>query len=116
MVKNKKKPSVSIIILTTNALDMTKGELKDIAVLKSGNLDLECIVVDNNSSDGTEKELKNYSLPNMRYKFIQSGANRGYAGGNNYGIKEALKNGANYIVLLNNDVIVPPDMITKMVD
>lgn len=116
MVKNKKKIKVSIIILTTNALSMTKEELKDIAVLKSANLDLECIVVDNNSSDGTEKELKNYKLPNMKYKFIQSGANRGYAGGNNYGISDALKRGADYIMLLNNDVIVPEDMVIKLVD
>lgn len=107
---------VSIIILTTNALAMTKEELDDVAVLKSGNLDLECIVVDNNSSDGTEKELKNYKLPNMKYKFIQSGANRGYAGGNNYGISDALKRGADYIMLLNNDVIVPADMVIKLVD
>lgn len=116
MAKNKKKIKVSIIILTTNALKMTREELRDIAILKSGDLDLECVVVDNNSSDGTEKELKNYKLPNMDYKFIQSGANRGYAGGNNYGIKYALINGSDYIMLLNNDVIVPPDMVTKLVD
>lgn len=116
MVKNKKKIKVSIIILTTNAFEMTREELEDIAVLKSGNLELECIVVDNNSSDGTEKELKNYKLPNMDFKFIQSGANRGYAGGNNYGIEDALKHGADYIMLLNNDVIVPPDMVIKMVE
>lgn len=115
MVKNKKKISVSIVILTTNALEMTKEELKDIAVLDPGGLKLECIVVDNNSSDGTEEKLKNYSLPNMDYKFIQSGANRGYAGGNNFGIKDALKRGADYVMLLNNDVIVPPDMVTKMI-
>lgn len=115
MAKTKKKIKVSIIILTTNALEMTKEELVDIAVLKPGKLDLECIVVDNDSSDGTEKELKNYSLPNMDYKFIQSGANLGYAGGNNVGIKDALKRKVDYIMLLNNDVIVPPDMVTKMV-
>lgn len=115
MAKNKKKIKVSIIILTTNALEMTKEELKDIAVLRSDNLKLECIVVDNNSSDETERLLKNYKLPNMEYRFIQSGANRGYAGGNNYGISEALKRGADYIMLLNNDVIVSPDMVTKMV-
>lgn len=115
MAKTKKKNKVSIIILTTNALEMTKEELEDIAVLKPGKLDLECIVVDNNSSDGTEKELKKHSLPNMGYKFIQSEANLGYAGGNNVGIKDALKRNADYIMLLNNDVIVPPDMATKMV-
>lgn len=115
MAKTKEKTKVSIIILTTNALEMTKEELVDISVLKPGKLDLECIVVDNDSSDGTEKELKNYSLPNMDYKFIQSGANLGYAGGNNVGIKDALKRKVDYIMLLNNDVIVPPDMVTKMV-
>lgn len=118
MAKSKKKTDpikVSIIILTTNALKMTKEELGDIAVLKPGSLELECIVVDNDSSDGTEKELSNYKLPNMDYKFIQSGANRGYAGGNNVGIKDAIKRGADYVMLLNNDVIVPPDMVTKMV-
>ncbi|MBL7036483.1 glycosyltransferase family 2 protein [Candidatus Microgenomates bacterium] len=115
MAKTKKKIKVSIIILTTNALKMTKEELGDISVLKSGNLDLECIVVDNDSSDGTEEALKNYKLPNMGYKFIQSGANLGYAGGNNVGIVDALKRGADYVMLLNNDVIVPPDMVTKMV-
>lgn len=115
MAKTKKKIKVSIIILTNNALEMTKEELVDISVLNPGKLDLECIVVDNDSSDGTEKELKNYSLPNMDYKFIQSGANLGYAGGNNVGIKDALKRKTDYIMLLNNDVIVPPDMVTKMV-
>jgi GT2 family glycosyltransferase len=111
---NKKK--VSIIILTTNALKMTKEQLLDVAKLDTGNLNIECIVVDNGSKDGTEESIKNYKLPNMRYKFIQSGANLGFAGGNNIGIKDALKHKSDYIILMNNDLILRKDIVVKLVD
>lgn len=111
----KKTPSVSIIILTTNALNMTKEQLVDIAKLDVDGLNAECLVVDNGSKDGTEDAIKNYKLPNMKYKFIQSGANLGFAGGNNVGIKDALKRGIDYIILMNNDLILPKDIVKKLV-
>src|SRR3989344_8159715 len=107
MVENPKTPKVSIIILTTDALDLTKEELLNVAKLKSEGLEVECLVVDNGSNDGTEKALKNYRLPNMDYKFIQTGSNLGFAGGNNVGIKSAIERGSDYVILLNNDVIIP---------
>lgn len=115
MAKNSKKNSVSIIILTTNALDMTRQQLVNVGKLDTRDIDVTCIVVDNNSSDNTEKELKNISMPNMKYKFIQSGANLGFAGGNNVGIRYALKNGSDYIILMNNDLILPNDIVLKLV-
>lgn len=42
--------------------------------------------------------------------------NRGFAGGNNIGIKKALEMGADYILLLNNDTIVEPDFLKKLVE
>lgn len=110
-----KSPKVSIIILTTNALQMTKTQLANIAQLNVKNLNCECLVIDNDSNDGTEEKLKNYSLPNMKYKFIESGANLGFAGGNNVGIRDALKRGAEYIILMNNDLILPDDILLKLV-
>lgn len=110
-----KIPKVSIIILTTNALSMTKEELLDVSKLDTTSVQCECIVVDNGSKDGTEEAIKDYKLPNMDYKFIQSGANLGFAGGNNIGIKDAVKKGSDYILLLNNDVILPADLIQKLV-
>ncbi len=112
----KQTPSVSIIILTTNALNMTKEQLLDVAKLDTKGIKAECIVVDNASKDGTEDAIKNYKLPNMVYKFIQSGANRGFAGGNNVGIKDALKRKFDYILLMNNDLILPKDIVVKLVD
>src|SRR3990167_9910905 len=101
-----KKSTVALIILTTNALAMTKEQLVDVSKLQTGTIDATCIVVDNGSSDGTEEALINYKLPNMAYKFIQSGSNLGFAGGNNVGIKYALDEKFDYILLLNNDLIL----------
>lgn len=110
-----KAPKVSIIILTTNALEMTRTQLVDIAKLKTGRLNCECLVVDNGSTDGTEKALKDFSLENMEYGFIETGKNLGFAGGNNAGIKKALDGGADYIILMNNDLILSQDMLIKLV-
>jgi GT2 family glycosyltransferase len=109
-----KNPEVAIIILTTNALAMTEEQLKDVAKLDTGGLVVECLVVDNGSEDGTEDAIKNYKLPNMDYKFIQSGANLGFAGGNNVGIKDAVKRGFDYVILMNNDLILPRDLVIKL--
>lgn len=110
-----KKPSVCIIILTTNALSMTKEQLLDVAKLDVHGLRAECLVVDNGSPDGTEEAIKDYKLPNMDYKFIQSGANLGFAGGNNVGISDALKRKFDFIILMNNDLILPKDIVLKLV-
>lgn len=110
------KTKVSIIILTTNALAMTKEQLLDVSKLDTGDLDCECLIVDNGSPDGTEEALKNYKLPNMKYKFIQSGANLGFAGGNNVGIKDALERKIDYIILMNNDLLLQQDIVVSLVD
>ncbi|MEW6572168.1 MAG: glycosyltransferase family 2 protein [Bacillota bacterium] len=53
--------------------------------------------------------------PNRRMVLIQTGANLGYAGGNNVGIRYALKRGANYVWILNNDTVAQPDALLEMV-
>jgi len=41
--------------------------------------------------------------------------NRGFAGGMNVGIRQALEKGASYILLLNNDTIVEPSFLKELV-
>lgn len=94
---------------------MTREELQNVALLDTNGLDAECVVVDNGSTDDTQDMLSNYKLPNMGYKFIETNLNLGYAGGNNVGLKYAFNEGSDYAILLNNDVILPKDILTKLV-
>lgn len=109
------KPKVSIVILTWNQCAMTTTQLKGVAALDTTGLDTEMIVVDNGSTDDTIKLLSNYKLPNMSYKFIETGANLGFAGGNNIGIKDAFDRGADYVISMNNDLILSKDILIKLV-
>jgi GT2 family glycosyltransferase len=71
----------------------------------------EIIVIDNNSTDNSIKILKN-RYPDV--KVIETGENGGVAKGNNIGIKYALENGCEYILLLNNDTEVDNEMLNNM--
>jgi len=63
------------------------------------------LVVDNGSSDGT---LDAVEQEHPWVRTLQTGANLGYAGGNNRGIQLALDEGAEVIGVLNNDTLVAP--------
>src|SRR3989344_5999106 len=41
--------------------------------------------------------------------------NLGFAGGNNVGLIDAIKRGADYVLFLNNDVILPDDLLVQLV-
>lgn len=69
-------------------------------------------VVDNGTNTLTNKDLQPI-LPQVRLIKIEK--NLGFAGGNNVGIKKALKENVDFILLLNNDaVIVSPFLIEKL--
>lgn len=61
------------------------------------------IVVENGSGDDSASRLQK-EFPWVTV--IDTGANLGFAGGNNAGIRLALEEGAEYICLLNNDTLV----------
>jgi GT2 family glycosyltransferase len=69
--------------------------------------------VDNASSDGSVDAVR-AAYPQMT--LIETGANLGFTGGNNIGIERALKQGADYVLLLNNDTVTAPDMLDLMVN
>jgi GT2 family glycosyltransferase len=50
------------------------------------------------------------------YILFQNSKNGGYASGNNVGIRLASSNGAGYIIVLNNDIRIKPNAITKMMN
>ena len=98
---------VSIIVLNYNAGQLLLNCIDSLK--KSTYSNLEIIVVDNISSDGSQTKCKE-EFPNI--KLIQNEKNLGYCGGNNIGIKEAK---GDYIVILNPDTIVEPNCIEELV-
>ena len=70
------------------------------------------VVVDNDSQDGSYEYLKEHEKDCY---VMQSDDNRGYAAGNNIGIRYALEQGADYVCILNNDVVVEPDFLTVLI-
>jgi len=104
-------PQVAVIVLNWNAWTVTEKALDSINCLRYPNY--EVILVDNGSSCPQPAGFK-YKFPNLI--FIQTGANLGYTGGNNAGIKIALQRHASYVLILNNDVLVrDPDLLSKLV-
>lgn len=88
-------PDVSIIIVTWNGrryLDECLG-----AVAAQEGITSETILVDNASTDGTA-EYVGAKFPWVR--IVSLGDNRGFAGGNNAGAREAA---GSYLAFLNND-------------
>jgi GT2 family glycosyltransferase len=97
-------PFVSVIIVNWNGGEIFQNTLKSLTKLKYSSY--EVIVVDNASTDGSIDNLK------KGIKLIKNKENLGFAGGNNVGLKYAK---GKYILLLNNDTEVSPDLLNVLV-
>lgn len=73
----------------------------------------EIYVLDNNSAL-SEQEILEKAIPHGNY--IQTGANLGYAGGNNIGIEMALKKGAEFVCILNPDIEIENNFISPLIE
>jgi hypothetical protein len=94
-------PLVYIIVLNYRMREQVVECLRSLSQL--GYPNYRVAVVDNGSSDGVEEAVK-CEFPATAV--IQTGANLGYTGGNNAGIRYALDNGADYVLIVNPDAIV----------
>ena len=104
------KKRVFIIVLTWNRKDLVLECLESVYKCKSEH-ELHYIVVDNGSTDGTAKAILN-KFPQTTV--LHCPINLGWSGGNNRGVKFALKNKADHIILLNNDLVVHKDFIDNL--
>ncbi len=104
-------PKVSVIIINWNGLTDTAECLESLRGVAYPNH--ETIVVDNGSFGDDVRILQERFGDHV--KLIASGENLGFAGGCNLAIREALAGGADYMLLLNNDVTVDPKFLNEMV-
>ena len=94
---------VAVIILNFQSWKDTLAEAQLVHDLFSLEWN-QIIIVDNASTNESENELKKKSIG--EYVFIETGINKGYASGNNAGLKYAYDHGFTYGWILNNDIII----------
>jgi len=103
---------IFIIILNYNNASDTLGCLNSVGKLKSKH-QIKTIVVDNASSDDSVKQIDS-TFPKLN--LLQAPKNLGFAAGVNLGIKLALKNKADFVLLLNNDALIDnPALIDRLI-
>lgn len=132
-------PHVTVVVLNWNGWQDTLECLD--SLVHQNYPAMSIVVVDNASTDGSQYHLMTWPekggkdwlrrqfvirttapespcldrLRNGDFVFIQSGANGGFAAGNNLGIRLALKHQAAYVWILNNDTEVHPSALEALV-
>lgn len=107
-----KTPFVSIVVLNYNGMHLLKECLDSLYETIYPQDKIRIIVVDNASSDGSEAFIKN-NYPEV--KIVKSKKNIGVVA-NNLGVEFAInKLKSEYVVLLNNDVVVKRDWLSELV-
>ncbi|PWT26249.1 glycosyltransferase family 2 protein [Butyrivibrio fibrisolvens] len=102
---------VSVVIPTWNRYEMVKSCIE--SVLRSDYKNIEIIIIDNASTDGTSDLLNRDFSDEPRVKIWRLNKNLMAAGGRNAGLSHA--NGE-LILILDNDNIIHNDMISKLVE
>ena len=114
--KNNEK-KVAIILVNYNGYAET---IQCIESLKNIDYDnYHVFIVENGSTNNSYDILSRYLVESDCARFCtlkKSKENLGFSGGNNIGIKEAIEQGYEYVMLLNNDTIVTPDFLNILIN
>lgn len=97
------------IIVTYNGIKWLE---ECISSVKNSNAPSDIFIIDNGSSDGSIKYIKE-NVPNAI--FIESKDNLGFGRANNIGLKFAVENGYDYVYLLNQDAWLEKDTLFKLI-
>jgi GT2 family glycosyltransferase len=98
-----------IIILNWNTYEMTKECVQSLLAMEGASF--EILIADNGSQDGSVEKLRQ-AFPQVTV--IANGCNLGFAAGSNVGMKLALAQGADYVLLVNNDTVVQPNLLAEL--
>lgn len=105
---------LAIVIVNWNNFPDTRACLHSIFAADCQNFSLHLFVVDNGSKDDSLSRLREEF--GARVEILASEKNLGFAGGNNLAIRRALAQGAELVLLLNNDTIVAADVFQKLLE
>lgn len=94
---------IGIVILNYNTTCETVDCVE--SIVNTCKIENKIYIVDNNSTDNSFQRLQDRFINENNIEILQSDKNGGYSYGNNIGIKKAIQDGCNYILISNPDVI-----------
>ena len=105
---NKEYPLVSVVMLNYNGLHYLKSTIPQVLNLHYKNI--EFIIVDNGSVDGSIEFIKKFK----EIKLIENHSNLGYSAGKNIGIKNAV---GDYLLNIDEDILIKDkDLLLKLIN
>jgi GT2 family glycosyltransferase len=109
--------TVGIVTVLFKSANQLPEFISSIASNAGPSLNLRLYAIDNNETDVDKAVLdKCASQKNLELVYIKSDFNIGVAAGNNIGISQAIKDCVDFILLSNNDLIIPDFAISKLVN
>ena len=105
-----REPLVYVLILNWNGWKDTLECLG--ALSKAAYTNFRIIVIDNGSTDDSVARIQSAGVA---LEILETGQNLGFAGGNNVGIERALRDGAEFVWLLNNDTVPSTRALLELV-
>lgn len=105
------QPLVISVILNTNRRDDTLACLESLKYSSYSNHRI--IVLDNHSTDGSVEAIRE-THPDVQ--IVELHENLGYAGNNNVGIEIAMKQDADWVFVLNEDIVLDSECLAKLIE
>ena len=102
--------NVFVSIVNYNDTHNTLLLIQAIKNLKIDDINLRVVITDNASKDPIKPSDDKLA------EIIQSKTNLGFAGGQNLGLRYALENGADYVMVMNTDVVIDKNIIVELLD
>lgn len=110
-----KKMKLAVILVNYNGMKYNDKCLESI-FRSSWDGQLSVYLIDNGSTDGSIESLQDKWGSKKEVHFFFMTENRGFSAGNNFGIQQALQDGAEAVLLLNNDTYICDNMIAELAD
>tara|TARA_Y200000002_G_scaffold355301_1_gene336152 strand:+ start:62 stop:964 length:903 start_codon:yes stop_codon:yes gene_type:complete len=102
-------PKIAIIIVNWKKYDLTLKCIE--SILNSSFKNFKIILIDNEYQKSMSDQLKK----SKKIHLIRNEKNEGFARANNQGIKYSIKNGFDYMLLLNNDTLIKNDLMDSLI-
>lgn len=125
-------PRVFVIVINWNGEDDTRRCLTSLTTVDYANMHV--VISDNGSRPASLNALRDWARSHQAptqvpsadlplseqhglrsFSILENGRNLGFTGANTVGIEYAMAHGADYVVFLNNDTLVTPMFLSRMV-